>query len=175
LVVCPPAGHPAAGVAWLAAQLGARVLPLEPGDLVITGGLTAAVPLAPGGRSAATFSWAGADQVTVDVTRWYALPGFLVGGVVVEAVRHVVIEVPGEPAAAVEPWWCAAEPADEPRRRHRGCVPESLRVHRSQAHQVVDLLIGLDPFRDDVQAETSREVDHPLDEPGSGASPGKPT
>jgi 2-keto-4-pentenoate hydratase len=40
-------GHPAAGVAWLAEQLGARGLALEPGQLVITGGLTAAHPRLP--------------------------------------------------------------------------------------------------------------------------------
>jgi 2-keto-4-pentenoate hydratase len=64
-------GHPAAGVAWLAEQLGERELALEPGDLVITGGLTAAEPLVTGGRCTATFSWpgAGAAGVTVDVAR----------------------------------------------------------------------------------------------------------
>jgi 2-keto-4-pentenoate hydratase len=34
-------GHPAAGVVWLAEQLAERGRALEPGDLVITGGLTA--------------------------------------------------------------------------------------------------------------------------------------
>jgi 2-keto-4-pentenoate hydratase len=48
-------GHPAAGVAWLAGQLGARGLAVEPGQLVITGGLTAAHPLEPGTRIAAAF------------------------------------------------------------------------------------------------------------------------
>jgi hypothetical protein len=33
---------------------------------------------------------------------------------------------------------------------------------------VVDLLIGLDSFRDDVQTEPSREVDHSLDDRGVG-------
>jgi 2-keto-4-pentenoate hydratase len=40
-------GHPAAGVAWLAEQLASRGRALEPGDLVITGGLTSARPLEP--------------------------------------------------------------------------------------------------------------------------------
>src|SRR5204862_3984171 len=40
-------GHPAAGVAWLAERLAARGQALEPGDLVITGGLTSAHPLEP--------------------------------------------------------------------------------------------------------------------------------
>jgi 2-keto-4-pentenoate hydratase len=62
-------GHPAAGVGWLAGQLGARGMALEPGDLVITGGLTAAPPLPPGGRIAASFSWGGSGQTTVVVVR----------------------------------------------------------------------------------------------------------
>lgn len=48
-------GHPAAGVAWLAEQLALRGQTLEPGDLVITGGLTAAHPLPAGATVAATF------------------------------------------------------------------------------------------------------------------------
>jgi 2-keto-4-pentenoate hydratase len=48
-------GHPAAGVAWLAEQLAGRGRALEPGDLVITGGLTSAPPLEPGHRIAASF------------------------------------------------------------------------------------------------------------------------
>jgi 2-keto-4-pentenoate hydratase len=48
-------GHPAAGVAWLAEQLGLRGKALEPGDLVITGGLTAAYPLEPGVCISGTF------------------------------------------------------------------------------------------------------------------------
>jgi 2-keto-4-pentenoate hydratase len=60
-------GHPAAGLAWLAGQLAARGLALEPGDLVITGGLTSAHPLRAGGRISAAF---GADaSVTVEVDR----------------------------------------------------------------------------------------------------------
>ena len=48
-------GHPAAGVVWLAEQLASRGLALEPGDLVITGGLTSAHPLEPGHRISASF------------------------------------------------------------------------------------------------------------------------
>ncbi len=48
-------GHPAAGVVWLVEQLALRGGALEAGDLVITGGLTAAVPLSPGGQIEATF------------------------------------------------------------------------------------------------------------------------
>ena len=49
-------GHPALGVAWLAEQLVARGCALEPGDLVITGGLTSAPPLEPGHRISASFA-----------------------------------------------------------------------------------------------------------------------
>jgi 2-keto-4-pentenoate hydratase len=60
-------GHPAAGLAWLAGQLAVRGLALEPGDLVITGGLTSAYPLRAGGRISAAF---GADgSITVQVGR----------------------------------------------------------------------------------------------------------
>ena len=48
-------GHPASGVVWLAEQLASRGLALEPGDLVITGGLTSAHPLEPGHRISASF------------------------------------------------------------------------------------------------------------------------
>ena len=48
-------GHPAAGVGWLAEQLAAGGRALEPGDLVITGGLTSARPLEPGHRISASF------------------------------------------------------------------------------------------------------------------------
>jgi len=60
-------GHPAAGLAWLAGQLAARGLALEPGDLVITGGLTSARPLQAGSRISAAFGVGGA--VTVEVSR----------------------------------------------------------------------------------------------------------
>jgi len=52
-------GHPAAGLAWLAGQLAARGRALEPGDLVITGGLTRAYPLQTGGMISATFGDSG--------------------------------------------------------------------------------------------------------------------
>ena len=48
-------GHPHAAVAWLEGRLAARGEALEEGDLVITGGLTRAVPLAPGGIVEARF------------------------------------------------------------------------------------------------------------------------
>jgi 2-keto-4-pentenoate hydratase len=41
-------GHPADGVVWLVEQLGAGGRQLRAGDVVITGGLTRAAPLAPG-------------------------------------------------------------------------------------------------------------------------------
>jgi len=48
-------GHPALGVVWLAEQLAGRGQALEPGDLVITGGLTSAHPLEPGHSISASF------------------------------------------------------------------------------------------------------------------------
>ena len=48
-------GHPAAGLVWLAGELAARGRALEPGDLVITGGLTSARPLEAGHRVSASF------------------------------------------------------------------------------------------------------------------------
>ncbi len=59
-------GHPAAGLAWLAGQLTARGQALEPGDLVITGGLTSARPLQAGHRISAAF---GVSGFSVDVRR----------------------------------------------------------------------------------------------------------
>jgi 2-keto-4-pentenoate hydratase len=59
-------GHPAAGVAWLAQQLAGRGLALEPGDLVITGGLTKAWPLEAGHRVSAGF---GDGRWQVEVRR----------------------------------------------------------------------------------------------------------
>ena len=49
-------GHPAAGVGWLAAQLTGSGRVIEAGDLVITGGLTRAIPLRPGGSIGAEFT-----------------------------------------------------------------------------------------------------------------------
>jgi 2-keto-4-pentenoate hydratase len=59
-------GHPATGVAWLAEQLAGRGLALEPGDLVITGGLTSAWPLERGHRVSAGF---GHGRWQVEVQR----------------------------------------------------------------------------------------------------------
>jgi 2-keto-4-pentenoate hydratase len=58
-------GHPAIGVVWLVHQLARRGLRLEVGDVVITGGLTAAVPLEPGDTESAVF----ADSVEISVGR----------------------------------------------------------------------------------------------------------
>ena len=46
-------GHPADGVVWLVEQLAARGERLEPGDVLLTGGLTRAVAIEPGSRVAA--------------------------------------------------------------------------------------------------------------------------
>jgi 2-keto-4-pentenoate hydratase len=59
-------GHPAAGVVWLAEQLAARGRWLEPGDLVITGGLTRAPALEAGHRISASF---GDGRRDVEVRR----------------------------------------------------------------------------------------------------------
>lgn len=56
-------GHPLAGVVWLVAQLARRGEGLRAGDVVITGGLTRAVPLDPGDRVEAVFD--GAIAVAV--------------------------------------------------------------------------------------------------------------
>jgi 2-keto-4-pentenoate hydratase len=48
-------GHPAAGVVWLVDQLARAGSRLRAGDIVITGGLTAAAPLFPGVAIAARF------------------------------------------------------------------------------------------------------------------------
>jgi 2-keto-4-pentenoate hydratase len=55
-------GHPLDALAWLAARLGERGLTLRPGDVVITGGLSAAVPLRPGDSVTATI---GGQTVTL--------------------------------------------------------------------------------------------------------------
>jgi 2-oxo-3-hexenedioate decarboxylase len=56
-------GHPAAALAWLVSALAARDDRLEPGAVVLTGGLTAAVPLRAGDRITAEFD--GLDPVEV--------------------------------------------------------------------------------------------------------------
>ena len=38
-------GHPAAALVWLAEALAARARCIEPGSIVLSGGLTASVPL----------------------------------------------------------------------------------------------------------------------------------
>lgn len=58
-------GHPLAGVAWLAAQVGGAGGTLAAGQLIITGGLTAAVPLEREDCVRAVFD----DRVTVSVSR----------------------------------------------------------------------------------------------------------
>jgi 2-keto-4-pentenoate hydratase len=60
-------GHPARGLAWLAGQLTATGRTLRPGDLVITGGLTAAPQLS-GHTVAAVFTPPAGHPVTVTVT-----------------------------------------------------------------------------------------------------------
>ncbi|WP_158703471.1 2-keto-4-pentenoate hydratase [Pseudonocardia dioxanivorans] len=58
-------GHPLHGVAWLAAELAARGRHLQAGELVITGGLTAATPLRAGRVLSARFG----GRTTVSVRR----------------------------------------------------------------------------------------------------------
>jgi 2-keto-4-pentenoate hydratase len=58
-------GHPLAGVAWLAAQLQNQGERLRAGQLIITGGLTAAMPLGRGDEVSATFE----DSLAVTVRR----------------------------------------------------------------------------------------------------------
>ena len=50
-------GHPLRALEWLVAALGEDAL--EPGDVVLTGGLTAAVPVEPGDTVEALFGTAG--------------------------------------------------------------------------------------------------------------------
>jgi 2-keto-4-pentenoate hydratase len=58
-------GHPLQCVAWLAAQLAERGEQLHKGELIITGGLTAATPLLPGSTISARFG----EGATVAVRR----------------------------------------------------------------------------------------------------------
>jgi 2-keto-4-pentenoate hydratase len=60
-------GHPARGLAWLAGQLATTGRTLQPGDLVITGGLTAA-PYLTGHTVTALFTPPTGKPVTVAVT-----------------------------------------------------------------------------------------------------------
>ena len=57
-------GHPAEALALAANALAARGLALEPGWLVLTGGMTDAVPLRSGSRVAAHFSHLGSVTIT---------------------------------------------------------------------------------------------------------------
>ncbi|MEP7022415.1 MAG: fumarylacetoacetate hydrolase family protein [Actinomycetota bacterium] len=61
-------GHPASGVAWLAAKLAQRQLSLRPGDIVLSGGLTRAQPLEPGHEITAEFTH-GTSTTRVSVSR----------------------------------------------------------------------------------------------------------
>jgi 2-keto-4-pentenoate hydratase len=56
-------GHPAAAVAWLANRLGAQGKSLRAGMLVLSGGLTAPVPLEPGTAITAEFDGLGSVEV----------------------------------------------------------------------------------------------------------------
>lgn len=59
-------GDPCGGIAWLAGQLGALGQSLRRGDIVLTGGLTRAVPIDPGHRISAEFRHDGrTSSVTV--------------------------------------------------------------------------------------------------------------
>ena len=63
------AGHPALAVAWLVEVLAAQGRHLSPGDVVLTGGLTAAVPIGPGSAVSAVFAPASGERVRVTVRR----------------------------------------------------------------------------------------------------------
>jgi 2-keto-4-pentenoate hydratase len=52
-------GHPASAVAWLVRWMAARGGGLRAGDIVLSGGMTAVVPLAPGDVVAAEFDRLG--------------------------------------------------------------------------------------------------------------------
>lgn len=56
-------GHPAAAVAWLVNHLTAEDWPLKPGSLVLSGGLTAPVPMGPGSAVTAEFDGLGTIEV----------------------------------------------------------------------------------------------------------------
>ena len=58
-------GHPATAVAWLANALGAFGVTLEAGEVVMSGSITAAVPLEAGACVRADFGEAGDVEVTV--------------------------------------------------------------------------------------------------------------
>jgi 2-oxo-3-hexenedioate decarboxylase len=56
-------GHPAAAVAWLVRSLTAEGLGLREGDVILSGGLTAAVPVAPGDVVVATVDRLGSVEL----------------------------------------------------------------------------------------------------------------
>jgi 2-oxo-3-hexenedioate decarboxylase len=56
-------GHPAAAVAWLANRLGSQGKSLRAGSLVLSGGLTAPLPLEPGSAVTAEFDGLGSVEV----------------------------------------------------------------------------------------------------------------
>jgi 2-keto-4-pentenoate hydratase len=60
-------GHPADGVVWLVAQLAERAERIRAGDVVITGGLTGAAPLAEGSEISGIFD--GGTRVSVRRSR----------------------------------------------------------------------------------------------------------
>lgn len=57
-------GHPAAAVAWLVRTLAARGAGLEAGQVVISGGLTSALPVRPGDVVIATFDRLGSVELS---------------------------------------------------------------------------------------------------------------
>jgi 2-keto-4-pentenoate hydratase len=56
-------GHPFTALEWLSGELARRGERLRPGDIVITGGLTAAVPIGPGEEITAVFGDGGTVRV----------------------------------------------------------------------------------------------------------------
>jgi 2-keto-4-pentenoate hydratase len=56
-------GHPVAAISWLAGQLAGRGRRIEPGQIILSGGLTSAMPLYPGGVVRAEFDGLGSVQV----------------------------------------------------------------------------------------------------------------
>ncbi|WP_345426727.1 fumarylacetoacetate hydrolase family protein [Pseudonocardia xishanensis] len=56
-------GHPAAAVAWLVRRLSATDEGLTAGQVVLSGGLTAAVPVAPGDVVTATIDRLGSIEL----------------------------------------------------------------------------------------------------------------
>ncbi|MBS1894029.1 MAG: fumarylacetoacetate hydrolase family protein [Actinobacteria bacterium] len=57
-------GHPAEAVAWLANAVGEFGIALAPGDVIMPGSLTAAVPFTPGARTVADFGPLGKVEVS---------------------------------------------------------------------------------------------------------------